>query len=53
MSNENIKELRDKILKGLDLTYKRLLLTKQKEDGELIFSKNGQIIKIKANKIDK
>jgi len=41
-------ELLEKITQGLDLTFKRLLATKQKEDGEFIFSENGKIIRVKA-----
>lgn len=33
MTKENIKDLRTRILQGIDLAYKRLLLSKQKEDG--------------------
>ena len=44
----NTTELRNKILKGIDLAVERLILKKQKEDGELVFSKNGQVVVIKA-----
>ena len=52
MNNENIKDLRANIIKGLDLTYKKLLISKRKEDGELIFSQDGQIVRIKATEIE-
>lgn len=42
------QEIFDKITQGLDLTFKRLLVQKQKEDGEFVFSENGKIIRIKA-----
>jgi len=45
--------LRNKLLIGLNLSYNRLLEQKQKEDGNLIFSKNGKIVKVKARKIGK
>jgi len=48
MTKESVKELRSKILQGIDLAYHRLLTAKQKEDGYLVISRNGQIIKIKA-----
>jgi len=35
----NTAEIRDKILKGIDLAVERLIRQKQKEDGELVFSK--------------
>lgn len=48
MNKEQVKELRDKIMKGIDLAYNRLLLVKLKDDSDLVFSKNGQIVKVKA-----
>jgi len=44
----NTTELRSKILKGIDLAVERLIRKKQKEDGELVFSQNGQIVVVKA-----
>ncbi len=41
-------ELSEKIIKGLELTFERLLAAKRKEDGEFVFSENGKIIRIKA-----
>ena len=40
--------MRDKIVKGVDLAYQRLLIVKAKEDGELVFSRDGKIVKVKA-----
>lgn len=51
MNKEKVNDMRGKILKGLDLSFKRLLATKQKEDGELIFSENGQIVRVKAKEL--
>lgn len=50
----NHKELalRSKLLVGLNLSYTRLIEQKQKEDGNLIFDKNGKIIKVKARKLN-
>jgi hypothetical protein len=48
MNKIKIKELRNKIIKGIDLAYERLLIAKLKDDSELVFSRNGKIIKIKA-----
>ena len=44
----NTTDLRIKILKGIDLAVERLIRKKQKEDGELVFSQNGQIVVDKA-----
>ena len=48
MNKDEIKVMRDKIVKGIDLAYERLLIEKQKDDSELVFSQNGKIVKIKA-----
>ncbi len=48
MTKENVKDLRSKILQGIDLAYHRLLAAKQKEDGFLVISRNGKIVKVKA-----
>lgn len=53
MTKENIKDLRSKILQGIDLAYTRLLIAKQKEDGELVISRNGEIVKVKARDLAK
>lgn len=45
MTKENI-ELREKILKGLDLTYQKLIKTKMERNLDLVISKNGQVITI-------
>jgi len=41
------------IIEGLKLAYNRLLEQRQKEDGELIFSHEGKITKVKARKLKK
>lgn len=43
--------LRSKLLVGLSLSYTRLIEKKQIEDGNLIFSENGKIVKVKARKL--
>jgi hypothetical protein len=40
-----------KLARGLDLSFERLVLKKRQEDGELIFSQNGQIVRVKARDI--
>ncbi len=42
------QELKEKILKGLDLTFKKLLKSKRQTDGTFVFSEDGKIKKIKA-----
>jgi hypothetical protein len=53
MTKESVKIMRTKILQGIDLSYSRLLISKQKEDGELVISRNGKIIKVKARDLIK
>jgi hypothetical protein len=43
--------LTKKIAKGLKLSFKRLVLSKQKTNSTLAFSQNGKIVKIKARDI--
>ncbi len=52
MSNNNINnELRSKILKGLDLTFTKLVKAKQQTGGYFVFSREGKIIKVLASDI--
>lgn len=55
MSNNKINsnELREKILKGLDLAFEKLLAKKQKEDSEFVFSQDGKIVYVKARDLRK
>ncbi len=41
--------LAKKISEGIHLAYKKLVIEKAKENGELIFCKDGQIIRTKAS----
>jgi hypothetical protein len=53
MTREDMKDLRAKILKGIELSYSRLLESKKKEDGELVFSRKGKIVRVKARDLSK
>lgn len=48
MNIEERNTLRSKIEQGLQLAYKRLLAAKEKEDGDLVISHEGKIIRVKA-----
>ena len=48
MNEEEVKELHNKINKGVELAYQRLLIAKAKADSELVFSRDGKIVMIKA-----
>jgi hypothetical protein len=40
--------VRDKIIKGLELTHKRLIQSKKDRNLDLVVSENGKIIRIHA-----
>jgi len=46
------EELIQKIEKGLDLTFKKLLKSKRQSGGTFVFSENGIIKKVKAEDIE-
>ncbi len=50
-TKEDYIELTEKIKKGLDLTFKKLLKEKRLKDQYFVFSENGKIIKVKARDI--
>lgn len=41
-------EIREKIIKGLDLTYQKLMKSKKEQNLELVISKKGKIVRINA-----
>lgn len=45
------KELSDKITLGVNLAIQRLIEQTKKEDGELVVSNNGKVVRIKARDI--
>ena len=53
MTKEDVKDIRTKILAGIELSYNRLLDSTQKVDGELVISKNGKVVTVKARKLKK
>lgn len=53
MNNKKIIELREKILKGIELAFEKLIITKQKNNGDFVYSKDGKIIIVKANELTK
>ena len=48
MTKEEGEALRNKIKKGLQISYQRLVEKTKMEDGSLVFSKDGKIIRVKA-----
>jgi hypothetical protein len=53
MKTYEIIILRKRILAGIDLAYKKLVDERSQEDGELVFSKDGKILKVKARELQK
>lgn len=51
----NIEEndLRNKLLKGLNLSYNKLVEQRQKEGGNLTIVQHGKIVQVKASTIKK
>ncbi len=45
--------MQDKIAKGVQLAYRRLLIEKQKGDSEFVFSRDGKIVAVKARDLVK
>ena len=50
-NNHPYSELREKIVAGTKLAFKRLVEKAKAEDDYLVFSENGKIIKVKARSI--
>lgn len=48
MNKAEVEIMQGKIMKGVELAYERLLIEKQKDDSELVFSHNGKIVAVKA-----
>jgi len=48
MNQVEAEVMQEKIMKGVELAYERLLIEKQKDDSELVFSHNGKIVAVKA-----
>lgn len=51
MTEQN-NPIRDKILKGLDLTYARLIKAKKERNLDLVVSKDGKVVRIPAKEYD-
>lgn len=48
---ERGNDIKEKVLEGLDLSYKRLVKNKKDRNFDLVISKNGEIIRIKPEEI--
>lgn len=50
-TKEQLKEERDRIVKGLEETYRRLVEYKKKMNSPMIVIRNGQIVSVDPNEI--
>lgn len=53
MSEQELKEFEENVVKGVNIAFQRLVKEKKKEDGELVFSRNGQLFRVKAADLEK
>ena len=53
MTTAESDQLIDKITAGVKLAIQRLIERTKKEDGELVISRNGKIVRIKARELNK
>lgn len=53
MSEQEVREFEENIVKGAHIAFQRLVNQKKKEDGELVFSRNGSIFRVKAADLEK
>ena len=52
MTEQEIREFEENVVKGANLAFQRLVNQTKKEDGELVFSKDGSIFRVKASELD-
>ena len=48
MSEQEVREFEENIVKGANIAFQRLVSQKKKENGELVFSRNCHIFRVKA-----
>ncbi|MDD2438337.1 MAG: hypothetical protein PHG27_13360 [Massilibacteroides sp.] len=53
MNEQEVREFEENILKGANIAFQRLVTEKKKVNGELVFSRNGKIFRVKAADLDK
>lgn len=50
-NNQHLKEERDKIVKGLEESYKRLVEYKKQKNSPMVVLKNGRIVEVDPNNV--
>ena len=51
MENCEIKELRKKILNGLNLSYRKLLEARKQQNETIVVSEGGKVVLLEAKKV--
>ncbi len=52
MTEQELREFEENIVKGANVAFQRLVNQKKKENGDLIFSRNGHVFRVKATDLD-
>ena len=52
MNEQEAREFEKNIVNGANIAFQRLVNETKKENGELVFSRNGQIFRVKAADLD-
>ena len=50
-TKEQLKEERDKIVKGLEETYRRLVEYKKQKNSPMVVLRNGEIVEVDPNEV--
>ena len=53
MDEQEIRQFEESVVKGANIAFQRLVTQKKRENGELVFSRNGQIFRVKAEELDR
>ncbi|MCC8142990.1 MAG: hypothetical protein LUD02_05950 [Tannerellaceae bacterium] len=53
MNEQEIREFEENVVKGANIAFQRLVSEKKKENGELVFSRNGYVFRVKATELEK
>lgn len=49
---ERENDIKEKVLEGLNISYKRLVQSKKERNLDLIISQNGKIVRIKPQEVE-
>ena len=51
MNERELCKFEKSVIKGASLAFQRLVKKRKEENGELVFARNGQIFRVKANEL--